>query len=485
MMSNWTAASSDCSRPANNYVRVNTVDLYTPNARFYPERLGYQVLTLFGKLGYSPKYDLEQWLSFSQSIQDNLRERKRDSLVAFLLAHHTPTTPSSPSGKWDDENDLCSYYIVDVEMSACLDTSRLVQASGAAQLFVQRAFMGIEPLVLADARDDDAWTQWKWMKNYRVWEAQRKVFLYPENWIEPELRLDKSQFFEDLENELLQSEIDRDTAETAFLNYLSKLDDVAQLEVAGTWHDDELNTLHVFGRTKGTSHTYYYRTFEDDRRWTPWEEVELDITGDYLVPLMRNGRLYLVWPEFIEEPADLDTIEVPEVLRIEDPTNASPEVDVEPVKRMKGFLAISEHRNQKWTTKKVSKDFVSSGTLSGTVRPVPISDSPSRFHRYQHWHRKCRRPVSHFLLSRASWLRIDLRPRWVQGLSREGCGRRAGYALSTGLRAKRLRVRAQCGVPRSGRRCARAQRLLRPVANRLSEHTRPLRHQVPSPALEL
>ena len=53
VMSNWTAASSDCSRPANNYVRVNTVDLYTPNARFTPERLGYQVLTLFGKLGYS------------------------------------------------------------------------------------------------------------------------------------------------------------------------------------------------------------------------------------------------------------------------------------------------------------------------------------------------------------------------------------------------------------------------------------------------
>ncbi len=52
-MSNWTAASSDCSRPANNYVRVNTVDLYTPNARLTPERLGYQVLTLFGKLGYS------------------------------------------------------------------------------------------------------------------------------------------------------------------------------------------------------------------------------------------------------------------------------------------------------------------------------------------------------------------------------------------------------------------------------------------------
>ena len=62
-MSNWTAASSDCSRPANNYVRVNTVDLYTPNALFTPERLGYQVLTLFGKLGYSRIVTLRQFLT--------------------------------------------------------------------------------------------------------------------------------------------------------------------------------------------------------------------------------------------------------------------------------------------------------------------------------------------------------------------------------------------------------------------------------------
>ena len=53
VMSSWTAASSDCSRPVNNYVHVKTVDLYRPNARLTPERQGYQVLTPFGKLGYS------------------------------------------------------------------------------------------------------------------------------------------------------------------------------------------------------------------------------------------------------------------------------------------------------------------------------------------------------------------------------------------------------------------------------------------------
>ena len=57
-MSSWTAASSDCSRPVNNYVHVKTADLYRPNARLTPERQGYQVLTPFGKLGHSPIFYL-------------------------------------------------------------------------------------------------------------------------------------------------------------------------------------------------------------------------------------------------------------------------------------------------------------------------------------------------------------------------------------------------------------------------------------------
>lgn len=51
---------------------------------------------------------------------------------------------------------------------------------------------------------------WRWRTRYRVWEANRKVFLYPENWVEPEPRspvaafgalaaeLDRSLFHVDL-----------------------------------------------------------------------------------------------------------------------------------------------------------------------------------------------------------------------------------------------------------------------------------------------
>ena len=41
----------------NDYVHIEAADLCRPNARFTQERQGYQVLTLFGKLGYSQYID--------------------------------------------------------------------------------------------------------------------------------------------------------------------------------------------------------------------------------------------------------------------------------------------------------------------------------------------------------------------------------------------------------------------------------------------
>ena len=164
----------------------------------------------------------ESWLMLSAEIQDALRERKRDALAAYLLAQ--PEPDAAPTGKWENTNDLYAYYLLDVEMGACQLTSRLVQASGSVQLFVQRCFMGIEPdvKVQADgAEGDSAWRWWTTMRKYRLEEANWKVFLWPENWIEPQLKKDRSSFFKDLENELLQNEVNQETVETAFANYLT------------------------------------------------------------------------------------------------------------------------------------------------------------------------------------------------------------------------------------------------------------------------
>ena len=102
-----------------------------------------------------------------------------------------------------------------------------------------------------------------------MWEANRRVFSYPENYTEPELRKDKSEIFKNLENELLQNDVTRDNVETAFIHYLEGLDVVAQLEIAGTYYQESTRTLHVIGRTNGADpRLYYYRQFINGRRWT-------------------------------------------------------------------------------------------------------------------------------------------------------------------------------------------------------------------------
>jgi hypothetical protein len=292
------------------------------------------------------RYDEDVWLSTLKEITDAIRPQKRDALVAYLLA-------VNPDMK--DENDLYDFFLVDTQMESCMPSSRIVQAHGTVQLFVQRCLMGLEPEAAADLDHDPKWDQWQWMKNYRVWEANRKVFLYPENWIEPELRDDKSFLFEELEAELLQNELTDFAAEQALTKYLEKLDNIAFLEVVATWYQSEEKTMHVFARTKAADPAlYYYRRFEQERSWTPWEKVDLDITGDHLLAFMRNHRLCLAWPVFTDEPDPNPKSTVPDV---NSPPPQPINVD-KPAVKLKIQLAISEYANNIWQPKKVSKDSI-------------------------------------------------------------------------------------------------------------------------------
>ncbi len=287
------------------------------------------------------RYDEDTWLRTLGEIMDVIRPQKRDALVAYLLA-------MNPGIK--DTNGLYDYFLVDVEMEACMPSSRIVQAHNSIQLFVQRCLMGLEPKAIANTANDPNWNQWKWMKNYRVWEANRKVFLYPENWYDVTLADDKSYLLTELISELQQNELTEDTANEALIKYLEKLDNIAFLEVMATWYQVDTRVMHVFARTKGGDPSiYYYRRFEQERYWTPWEKVELDITGNHLLAFIRNNRLHLAWPIFSEEPEVKTEMEIP---------NSAPGTKVEGTakRKLKIQLAISEYSNKKWQPKKVSQE---------------------------------------------------------------------------------------------------------------------------------
>ena len=126
------------------------------------------------------RYEPETWQRVAQPIFDRLRRRQRDALVAHVM-HSTRLRR--------DSKQLYEYFLIDPGMEPVVQTSRIRLAISSVQLFVQRCLLNLEPRVHPSAIINAE--HWEWMKRYRVWEANRKIFLFPENWLEPEFRDDK------------------------------------------------------------------------------------------------------------------------------------------------------------------------------------------------------------------------------------------------------------------------------------------------------
>ena len=300
------------------------------------------------------QHDETGWLAIARQVSDPVRERARDALVAYVL-----TMPPIRAAGLRTPDQLFEHFLIDVQMSSRMLTSRIKQATCSVQLFVQRCLLNLESArVTPDAIEA---AQWNWRGIYRVWEAYRKVFLFPENWIEPELRDDKSSFFRDLEAELLETDPTPDTVDQALHTYLEKLNTVANLDVVGFhWErTDGDEVLHVFGRTRtGVPRSHYYRRLVE-REWTAWEPIGVDIpgvergddnldSGVHLLPVVWRGKLHIFWAEFVKKT---EKLKGPVTFKA-DGTTLTPAPEFWEVK-----LAWSRYEHGRWSPKQLSSDF--------------------------------------------------------------------------------------------------------------------------------
>lgn len=273
------------------------------------------------------QYTDEEWERIYPPIRDELAIKRRDALLALAMrrVNDQLDSLSNPYQGRRDADLLYEFFLLDVQVSSEVQTSRLVQANASLQLYVQRCLMDLEAGV--DPTEIPA-DEWEWMKNYRVWEANRKVFLYPENFIEPELRDTKTPLFAELEQELMQSTISPASVTSVYMNYLNKFREITNLKIVGTYlHTDLISetyiddegqeqqrrvpdpdadqVLYLIGRTNSQPPIHYVRTKVIEartglERWTPWQHIALTINAEHVSPVFAFNRLFLFWPEFAE-----------------------------------------------------------------------------------------------------------------------------------------------------------------------------------------
>jgi hypothetical protein len=242
------------------------------------------------------KYGDSQWHDLIKPISDKLRERQRDALVDYLVNRD----------HLRNADDLYERYLIDVQTGSCLKTTRLLQATGAVQLFVQRVLLNLED---GASLSDDQRQLWDWMHHYRVWEANRKVFLFPENWLLPELRDDKTAIFKEMEGALTQQEQTVDSTRDALLGYLEEFADLAQINVIAMYQEEA--TLYAVGRMPNQTSRYFWRSCEnfgnpDAMSWSGWEALDVDNANDFIMPFVMAGDLHLAWPVFTKKVDEKD-----------------------------------------------------------------------------------------------------------------------------------------------------------------------------------
>ena len=221
--------------------------------------------------------------------------------VPAALPAGTALSATITGNPYDSPDSLLAPFLVDVQTQPPVLTSRIRLALSQVQLFIERVIRNLEPGVSAGDFDP---ARWEWMKRYRLWQANREVFLWPENWLFPELRDDQSPLFQQVMGSLLQGDITDDAATSAYLDYLSGLEEVAKLEPCGLYYQPGDTSVteasYVVARTKGAHRKHFFREFTGGV-WGPWTQMMIDPEDMPVTPIVWNGRLLCCWLKAVKQ----------------------------------------------------------------------------------------------------------------------------------------------------------------------------------------
>ncbi len=137
-----------------------------------------------------------------ERLNNQLRERGRTALVAYLTGMNRVPLPFAPGSFATSAKDLSALLLTDVEAGICQKASRIEEAVTAVQSFVERARLSQEPTFVVTPAFASAWD--KLFATFRIWQACRRRTLYKENYVEwtEHGRAVQTEAFRFLESEL-------------------------------------------------------------------------------------------------------------------------------------------------------------------------------------------------------------------------------------------------------------------------------------------
>lgn len=237
-------------------------------------------------------------------LQAKLDEATSSAVSAYVIKNGSPSWVTS-------RDELYSWLLIDNQVSAQIKTTRIAEAIASVQLYVNRALAsqeeGVDNAVKAAKFFAADWETYN--KRYSTWAGVSELVYYPENYVDPTLRIGQTSMMNEMLQTLSQSQLTSDTVEDAFKTYMTRFEEIANLDVISGYHDnvsDQSGTTYLVGRS--AIGDYYWRSADIDKMsegklpanaWSEWKKITAAITpvSNLIRPVIFQSRLYLVWVE--------------------------------------------------------------------------------------------------------------------------------------------------------------------------------------------
>ncbi|MBV7553834.1 efflux RND transporter periplasmic adaptor subunit [Pseudomonas sp. PDM28] len=264
-------------------------------------------------------------------IDAQLNESVRDAMLAMYLHEGVANDEYLKDQGLVDliktPNDLYEYWLLDVLVSQNVPTSPVACAIASLQQLINSMMLNMEPGYGDDSLSPEQLDTWRnGLNRYPIWAAIQQLHHFPDIYLDPTLRLTKTDSFEQLENDINQAQIQPDTVQAAVLAYLARFEEVANLKICNGYIErtDFANSTYYFIAKSPAENAYYWRALDMRQRpkktpeseldgsahkydkplpsaWTDWSRANVPISEKALEHTIRpcwfNNRLFVVWAE--------------------------------------------------------------------------------------------------------------------------------------------------------------------------------------------
>ncbi|NNA29357.1 neuraminidase-like domain-containing protein [Pseudomonas lundensis] len=355
----------------------------------------------------------------SSLLSQHLNEKLRDALLAFYLYTFNPLKTDKvgiESALRSTPDDLYSYWLLDVQVSQAVMTSRVFSAISSLQQYINNIALGFEPGYEHVGMNDAQTSLWdNSLHSYSLWHAHQQLRHYPANYISPHLRIDKTDSFQQLESDISQTNLQPGHIDAALNRYLGRFEELAQIRTVNGYVDGDASSMaksryYLVGKSNGEN-AFYWRVLDLAKQygagssdstmdassptaWSDWRKLPIpasyDIPDQSIRPVYFHDRLFVVWAQCSQPLSALDGAGTPaEGLDIFNPEHMQHLIKRYPRLRLYySFLkldgswscpqiCIDEYATSRWLQKLSTEDIKS--TVSTVAMVDPHTSPPSLF----------------------------------------------------------------------------------------------------------